>query len=113
LLDEEKIRIEEFLMESHCNCTHHYHRFTEHFVYLISGSLSVNIDSKTYQVSLFTGLHIPSLTEHQITNNSNSQTRFLMISNIPSSYDKFIPGELEEGSNLGHHIARRRNGQTS
>ncbi|GGT14466.1 cupin domain-containing protein [Streptomyces purpureus] len=69
----------------------HYHPYSEEFVYVVSGSLEVDLDDVTYQMRPDQGLLIPLNVRHRFRNVGDTEARMV-----------FHLGPLAPRPELGH-----------
>ena len=66
----------------------HYHSRARQFFFVITGTLSVQIDGQTHVISREHGLEIPPKLPHRVFNESDADTIFLLISVPPAKGDR-------------------------
>ncbi|MBV8932674.1 MAG: cupin domain-containing protein [Kutzneria sp.] len=69
----------------------HYHPYSEEFLYVISGTLVVDLDGEPFVVSADEGMLVPKDTTHRLRNNGTEQVRAV-----------FHLGPLAPRPELGH-----------
>jgi len=62
----------------------HYHKFAKQFFFVLEGTLSIEVDDNTTDVKMLEGFVIKKNTIHNVTNDSNRDVVFLVIS-VPTS----------------------------
>jgi mannose-6-phosphate isomerase-like protein (cupin superfamily) len=67
----------------------HYHARSRQFFFVLSGTLSIQIDGQTHVLSREHGLEIPPHISHRAFNDTDVETSFLVIS-VPPSHDDRI-----------------------
>ncbi len=68
--------------------TRHYHSRSEQFFYILKGAATLEVDGAVNQLREQQGLHIPPRVPHQLSNESDSDLHFLVISTPPSHGDR-------------------------
>ena len=63
----------------------HYHHFAQQVFYILSGTATFKAGDHVQMASAGESVHIPANTKHQISNESNADLHFLVISE-PKSY---------------------------
>ena len=66
----------------------HHHRLSHQFFYVLHGILTMVVTGQATTVSSGSGIEIAPGTIHQARNDSNSDVRFLVISQPPSHGDR-------------------------
>ena len=66
----------------------HYHAKARQFFYVLSGSLTMELDGVTQTVPARSGINIPANAPHQARNDSDSEVIFLAISAPTSRGDR-------------------------
>ena len=69
----------------------HYHPYSEEFVYVVAGSLEVDLDGETQAIGVDQGLFIPPFVRHRFRNVGNREARLV-----------FHLGPLAPRPELGH-----------
>ena len=68
----------------------HYHAKSRQFFYVISGTLSVLLDGSLHQLAAEHGLEVAPKVMHRVFNDTDSDVRFMVISNPPSHGDRYV-----------------------
>ncbi len=68
--------------------TAHYHSRSRQFFFVLSGTLTIQIDGQTHVLSREHGLEIPPKISHRVLNDSAAETTFLVISTPPTDADR-------------------------
>ncbi len=66
----------------------HWHGRAKQFFYVLSGTLSMEIEGATQHLSAGFGIEIPAGTAHQARNEANVDAKFLVISSPPAQGDR-------------------------
>jgi len=67
----------------------HYHKATRQFFYVMHGTLTMVVGEGSTPVVAGSGIEIAPGTIHQARNDSDSNVRFLVISQPPSHMDRY------------------------
>jgi mannose-6-phosphate isomerase-like protein (cupin superfamily) len=67
----------------------HWHARSRQFFYVLSGTLTLEVEGETHQLLPRTGLELPPGTAHQAMNETNADVEFLVISEPPSHGDRY------------------------
>jgi mannose-6-phosphate isomerase-like protein (cupin superfamily) len=62
----------------------HYHARSRQFFFVLSGTLTIQIDGQTHVLTREHGLEIPPKISHRVVNDSSAEATFLVISVPPS-----------------------------
>jgi mannose-6-phosphate isomerase-like protein (cupin superfamily) len=68
--------------------TRHWHTRAIQFFYVLGGTLTMEVEGATHQLSSGIGLQVPSGTAHQARNEGPGDTSFLVISSPPHQGDR-------------------------
>ncbi|MBL4918325.1 cupin domain-containing protein [Szabonella alba] len=68
--------------------TRHFHNRARQFFYVLSGTLTMELDGKVYQVSARRGIAVPPGQPHQARNDTAEDVFFLVISSPTSRGDR-------------------------
>lgn len=68
--------------------TRHWHARARQFLYVLAGTLSIEVEGEQHSLPAFTGIELPPGTAHQATNASGEEVRFLVVSEPPSHGDR-------------------------
>ncbi len=63
----------------------HYHKRARQFFYLLSGTATFNIDGKIFSVNAGQGINILPGEKHRISNQTEAEITFLVVS-VPKSH---------------------------
>lgn len=66
----------------------HYHERAEQFFYVLSGIATLGIEGEQFEVQANNGLHIPAGKPHQLSNETDEDLKFLVVSTPPSHDDR-------------------------
>jgi mannose-6-phosphate isomerase-like protein (cupin superfamily) len=66
----------------------HFHARARQFFFVLSGTLTIQIDGQTHVLTREHGLEIPPKISHRVVNDSAAETTFLVISVPPSHGDR-------------------------
>ncbi len=88
LLKTENLSIIEELMPSNTYEEKHYHNISEQFFYILNGIATFEIDNQIIELKKGEGINIKPKIVHQISNRSNSDLRFIVISQPSSRGDR-------------------------
>lgn len=66
----------------------HFHSKAQQFFYIINGTATLMINSKTYIIEKGSGIHIQANEIHQIFNNTTKDLEFIVISEPKSHGDR-------------------------
>ncbi len=80
LLDDKELTVMQEKMPPNSGDELHYHNLSTQFVYILSGTLQIEIDDKIVTLNAFQGLKIPKKSQHRVMNNSNDEVTFLLMS---------------------------------
>ncbi|MBB3186374.1 cupin domain-containing protein [Microbacter margulisiae] len=95
-LNSENIAIIRECMPPATKETLHYHRKSHQFFYILSGVATFEIDGMMYNLEDGEGVLINPGIKHRIINNTNSDLKFLVISEPPSHGDRVNPHNPDE-----------------
>jgi mannose-6-phosphate isomerase-like protein (cupin superfamily) len=76
----------------------HYHVRARQFFYVLSGSLTMEVDGQTYRVVSHHGVEIAPGKPHQVRNHSENDVIFLVVSSPTSRGDRH---DVLEGGTCG------------
>lgn len=80
LLEEQMLRVIEEEMPPNTAEQLHYHEKAAQLFYILEGEAEFQVNEETIHVNRGESLHIPAGTKHRISNKSNQNIRFLVIS---------------------------------
>lgn len=66
----------------------HRHAHARQFFYVLSGTLTMEVDGTRHRLDARTGLELPPGAAHQAINDSNADVQFLVVSTPPSHGDR-------------------------
>lgn len=66
----------------------HYHEMAEQFFYILQGEAVFFINEEKFWVKQNESISIPPRAKHFISNESEAEIEFLVISNPPTDYDR-------------------------
>jgi quercetin dioxygenase-like cupin family protein len=66
----------------------HRHAYARQFFYVLSGTLTMEVDGTRHRLDARTGLELPPGAAHQAINDSNADVQFLVVSTPPSHGDR-------------------------
>jgi mannose-6-phosphate isomerase-like protein (cupin superfamily) len=66
----------------------HWHARSRQFFYVLSGTLTMEVEGMRHQLAARSGIELPPGTAHQALNESADDTEFLVISIPPSHGDR-------------------------
>lgn len=83
--------IEERMPPGTCE-TRHWHARARQFFYVLSGTLTLEVEGVTHSLSARTGLELPQGMAHQVINETTTDVEFLVISEPPTRGDRHETG---------------------
>jgi len=66
----------------------HRHAHARQFFYVLSGTLTLEVEGTSHRLGARTGLELPPGTAHQAINDSDADVEFLVVSTPPSHGDR-------------------------
>lgn len=66
----------------------HYHSRSRQFFFVLEGIATMELPDITLEIKKYEGLEIAPLTEHRLSNGSDSDLEFLVISHPPGHDDR-------------------------
>ena len=66
----------------------HWHARSRQFFYVLSGTLTMEVEGVRHDLAARTGLELPPGTAHQAINESDADAEFLVVSMPPSHGDR-------------------------
>jgi mannose-6-phosphate isomerase-like protein (cupin superfamily) len=66
----------------------HWHARARQFFYVLSGTLTIEVEGATHVLDAGNGIELPSGTAHQARNEAAGDVRFLVISSPPHQGDR-------------------------
>lgn len=70
----------------------HWHARARQFFYVLSGTLTLEVEGTTHTLAPRTGIELPQGVAHQAFNRSTSDVEFLVVSEPPSHGDRHTTG---------------------
>ncbi len=68
----------------------HRHAHSRQFFYVLSGTLTIEVEGTTHQLGVRAGIELPPGTAHQAINESDADVEFLVVSTPPSHGDRIV-----------------------
>jgi quercetin dioxygenase-like cupin family protein len=68
----------------------HRHAHSRQFFYVLTGTLTIEVEGTRHRLPARTGLELPPGTAHQAINASDADVEFLVVSTPPSHGDRII-----------------------
>jgi len=68
----------------------HYHKKAWQFFFILSGQATIEIGTKTHRLREHEGIEVPPKFPHKLTNNSNIDLIFIVISKPKSHGDRVL-----------------------
>lgn len=66
----------------------HWHARARQFFYVLHGTLTIEVEGETHVLPARSGIELPQGTAHQVSNDSDADVEFLVISEPPSHGDR-------------------------
>ncbi|NAY92986.1 cupin domain-containing protein [Muricauda sp. JGD-17] len=66
----------------------HYHKYSQQFFYVLQGRLVIKLQNVSYSLAKGEGFHLAPGIQHQIINDSDSSSHFLVISEPTTKNDR-------------------------
>ena len=66
----------------------HWHARARQFFYVLSGTVTIEVEGRTHQLEPRTGIELPPGTAHQVRNESGADVEFIVISEPRSHGDR-------------------------
>jgi quercetin dioxygenase-like cupin family protein len=66
----------------------HHHAHSRQFFYVLSGTLTMEVEGTRHRLHARTGLELPPGTAHQAINDSDADVEFIVVSTPPSHGDR-------------------------
>ena len=66
----------------------HRHAHSRQFFYVLSGTLTMEVEGTRHRLAARTGLELPPGTAHQAINDSGADVEFIVVSTPPSHGDR-------------------------
>jgi mannose-6-phosphate isomerase-like protein (cupin superfamily) len=66
----------------------HWHARSRQFFYVLSGTLTMEVEGTTHRLAARTGIELPPGTAHQALNEGTADAEFLVVSMPPSHGDR-------------------------
>jgi quercetin dioxygenase-like cupin family protein len=67
---------------------HHRHARSRQFFYVLHGELTLELDGTVHRLAAGQGLHVPPGLPHQVSNDSDTDARMLVVSSPRSHGDR-------------------------
>lgn len=74
----------------------HWHARARQFFYVLSGTLTIEVEGVTHTLAARTGIELPPGTAHQAMNGTSTAVEFLVISEPPTYGDRHETDALSE-----------------
>lgn len=71
-----------------CKEVRHLHTKAEQFFFVLSGCATLEVDGEVFELKQHQGLHVPSNTPHQLSNQGIVELHFTVTSTPPSHGDR-------------------------
>ena len=68
----------------------HRHAHSRQFFYVLSGTLTMEVEGTTHQLGVRAGIELAPGTAHQAINDSDADVEFLVVSTPPSHGDRIV-----------------------
>jgi mannose-6-phosphate isomerase-like protein (cupin superfamily) len=68
----------------------HYHEKSRQFFFVLSGTVTIEVDGKEIILHQHEGVEVPPLVPHQVFNKSEHEVEFLVISQPTSKGDRVL-----------------------
>ena len=68
----------------------HRHAHARQFFYVLSGTLTIEVEGTRHRLDRGTGMELPPGTAHQALNESDDAVEFLVVSSPPSHGDRIV-----------------------
>ena len=75
---------------SGCSEVRHLHNKAEQFFFILSGEALIEVDGEKNILKSNQGIYIPAGRVHKLSNNSNKDLEFIVISTPPSHGDRVL-----------------------
>ena len=66
----------------------HWHARAAQFFYVLTGTLTLEVEGRTHELGPRTGIELPQGTAHQAMNRSTADVEFLVVSTPPARGDR-------------------------
>lgn len=73
----------------------HFHRVSEQFFYVLSGTASLEVDDQHYLLTAGQGHHVPAGVPHQLRNEQLELLEFIVTSTPPSHGDRVAVAQAD------------------
>ena len=90
LVFDEDLRIVEERMPPNAHEERHHHSRARQFFYVLSGTLTIELDGREHTVSAGSGLHVPAGTPHLVANRAQDAATFLAIASPTTAGDRHV-----------------------
>lgn len=91
LLDTPKLSVKQELMPPGSRESLHFHRTALQFFYVLAGTATIIVDNERVEVKTAEGMPIQPGSHHYISNETESNLEFLVISQPSTNNDRFLP----------------------
>ena len=88
LVRAQNLSVIEERMPPGCGEARHWHARARQFFFVLSGTLTLEVEGVTHSLSARTGIELPPGTAHQAINETTADVEFLLISEPPSHGDR-------------------------
>jgi len=68
----------------------HRHAHSRQFFYVLSGTLTMEVEGTTHRLGVRAGIELPPVTDDPAINESDSDVEFLVVSTPPSHGDRIL-----------------------
>lgn len=79
----------------------HWHARARQFFYVLTGTLTIEVEGETHVLPPRTGIELPPGTAHQVRNDSSADVEFIVVSEPPSHGDRHETGPATEHERHG------------
>jgi mannose-6-phosphate isomerase-like protein (cupin superfamily) len=90
LINNENISIKVEKMPPGTCEVEHYHKHATQYFFVLDGILEMHVNNDKIKLNKYEGIIIKPMYKHQVINNSNSQTQFLVISSPTADEDRVV-----------------------
>ena len=88
LLDNDELSVIEEIVPPSGAEVRHFHHASQQFFYVLSGAVELEIDGAHFEVHVGRGIHVAAGISHQLSNKTQEEARFLVISQPKSHGDR-------------------------
>jgi mannose-6-phosphate isomerase-like protein (cupin superfamily) len=86
-------------MPSNTSEVKHYHEKSRQFFFVLSGTITIEVNGNIMNLDKHEGIEVPPLVPHQVFNQSECDTEFLVISRPASKGDRILLDFHDEKEN--------------